>query len=462
MRPLVANWWLPVVLLALLPVGAWLEAQPEAMPWFSRWLPQAARVPEYWVRVIVLLGINIVLAISLQLINGIAGQFSLGHAGFMGVGAYLGGYAVLAFGSTKNEAGDVTDFANPFGVLGYFGVWAGMLAGLLVACGAVWLIVRQLNRLWPATGKWLAAIAVLLAAADVLNLWSFKPATYLTLSAAALFQNLLAGMMPFATVMSGWLPAESAKPMAFFFAIMGGGFMAAAAGLVVGLPTLRLRGDYLAIATLGFAEIIRVVILNSEPLGRATGLSVPVYFASADPEYGITPAYIFPWVYGAVLITWLAVWRLQHSPRGRALQCVREDEIAAAAVGINVTSHKVLAFVFGAFFAGVAGVLYAHYEGYVNPQNFTMTRSIEIVVFVTLGGLGSIRGAVIATILLTVVQSGLQTAKSWMPEWAPPQAITVAESMNQYRPVIYALLLVVFMLARSRSWNIMRRKAGAA
>jgi ABC-type branched-subunit amino acid transport system permease subunit len=345
--------------------------------------------------------------------------------------------------------------------MAYFGVWAAMLGVGLVLAGGVWLGVRQLGRVWPGAGRWLGVAALVLVAGDVLNLWGFKPFTYLTLSAAKVFSASVAGLVPFTQVMSGWLPAESAKPLTLFVALVGGGFMAAVAGLVVGMPTLRLRGDYLAIATLGFAEIIRVVILNSEPLGRATGLSLPVYFSTPDPEYGITAAYMFPWVYGAVLITWLAVWRLQHSPRGRALECLREDEIAAAAVGINVTTHKVLAFVFGAFFAGVAGVLYGHYEGYINPQNFTMTRSIEIVVFVTLGGLGSLRGAVIATVLLTVVQSGLQTAKGWMPAWAPAEALLVADWMNQYRPVIYAALLVGFMLARSRSWGRFGRKVGA-
>lgn len=199
--------------------------------------------------------------------------------------------------------------------------------------------------------------------------------------------------------------------------LTGGGCWAALAGLVVGLPALRLRGDYLAIATLGMAEIIRIAIQNSEPLGGALGLT------------GIPKATNFAWLYGAAVVTTVAVWRLAYSPRGRAIVAIRENEIAAASVGIDATRNKVLAFVVGAFFAGIAGALYALHERSITPPSFGLPRSIEIVVMVTLGGLGSISGAILAAVVLTI-----------LPEALRPIA--------QYRMIIYSLLLVAMMLLR--------------
>jgi branched-chain amino acid transport system permease protein len=192
---------------------------------------------------------------------------------------------------------------------------------------------------------------------------------------------------------------------------------AAVAGLVVGLPTLRLRGDYLAIATLGFAEIIRVVITNSGPLGRATGLT------------NIPRLTNFAWLYGGVIVTIIVVWRVARSAKGRNITAVREDEIAAAAVGIDATHHKVLAFIVGAFLAGVAGGMFAHVNTYLNPQEFGFLRSVEIVVMVTLGGLGSISGAIITAIVLTC-----------LPE--------LLRGFNEWRMIVYAMLLIGMMLLR--------------
>jgi branched-chain amino acid transport system permease protein len=205
------------------------------------------------------------------------------------------------------------------------------------------------------------------------------------------------------------------------------------------------------------AELIRTAITNSEPLGRATGLSVPTFAVQAEPSENLAAVYFTPWVYGVALLTILLVWRLQHSPKGRALQCLREDEIAAGAVGIDVTAHKVMAFVIGAGLAGMGGALFAHYIGYINPKQFDLTKSIELVVMVTLGGLGSIPGTIIAAVLLTLFQPALQTANSWLPGWAPDWARSGAEVLNRYRLVIYSLLLIVAMLVRSRGWLRLRR-----
>jgi branched-chain amino acid transport system permease protein len=203
----------------------------------------------------------------------------------------------------------------------------------------------------------------------------------------------------------------------FASSLLSGGVMAALAGLLVGIPTLRLRGDYLAIATLGMGEIIRVVILNADFVGGARGFG------------DIPPWTSFTWVFLVTGVCILVVRNLINSTVGRALIAVREDEDAASAMGINTTNFKVLAFVLGAFFAGVAGGLQAHYIQYLHTNSFTFLRSIEIVVFVVLGGSGSITGSVIAAAVLTILPEFLRVAQSW-------------------RMVIYSTLLVVMMLTR--------------
>jgi branched-chain amino acid transport system permease protein len=232
-----------------------------------------------------------------------------------------------------------------------------------------------------------------------------------------IYGGVLATGMPIAQSVSELLPAAIQQPLCFLALLIGGGACAAATGLIVGMPALRLRGDYLAIATLGFAEIIRVVITNTRPLGAALGLG------------GIPTHTSFAWLYGTAVITIVIIWRIAYSAKGRAIMAVRDDEIAAAAIGIDTTSQKVFAFVVGAFFAGVGGALYAHYTGFITPTDFNFIRSVEFVVMVTLGGLGSISGAILAAIVLTLLPEVLRPIADW-------------------RMVIYALLLILMMLLR--------------
>jgi branched-chain amino acid transport system permease protein len=223
--------------------------------------------------------------------------------------------------------------------------------------------------------------------------------------------------VPPARNLAGQLPGWLKQPLSFLVLVTGAGCCAGAVGLVVGLPTLRLRGDYLAIATLGMGEIIRIGIQNSRPLGGALGLTGIPRFTS------------FTWLYAFVLVTILVVWRIAYSARGRMIMAVRENEIAAAAIGINNTRQKVTAFIIGAFFGGIAGGLFALFENSISPSYFNVQKSIEIVVIVTLGGLGSISGAILAAIVLTL-----------LPEVLRPIA--------DYRMIIYSLTLVVMMLVR--------------
>ncbi len=270
-----------------------------------------------WAVILMVAGIDIILAVSLNVVNGFTGQFSIGHAGFMAVGAYT---------ATK-----------------------------------ITMAVRGLQ--------------------------------IVGLSAALSAQIFFLG------------------------ALLAGMATAGIAGLIVGVPSLRLRGDYLAIVTLGFNEIIRVIIENTPFLGQATGIS------------GLPPLTNFVWVGMGVIATVLAAKRLQGSTHGRALLAIREDEVAAEAMGVDTTGYKVRAFVIASAFAGLGGGLLVHLLQLCTPKSFTFIKSFEVVVMVVLGGLGSITGSVLAAF-------GLRIALEWLREVA------------EYRMVMYALLLVFLMLAR--------------
>jgi branched-chain amino acid transport system permease protein len=215
-----------------------------------------------------------------------------------------------------------------------------------------------------------------------------------------------------------------AAALIFVSSLILGGLAATAVGYIVGLPSLRLRGDYLAIVTLGFGEIIRVIFLNTEAVGGARGLS------------GINQYTSFGWIFTFVILTVFAVWRIVHSAQGRVLLSIREDEIAATAMGVNTTQGKVRAFAMGAFFAGIAGGLFAHNLSTINPQIFDFNRSFEVIIMVVLGGMGSISGSVVAAILLTVLKEALR----------PLQNYTGVD----LRMVIYSLVLILMMLARPK------------
>lgn len=260
---------------------------------------------DFYIDTLVLLGINIILAVSLNLINGFTGQFSIGHAGFMSVGAYVSAILTIYF------------------------------------------------------------------------------------------------------------------EIPFPIALLGGSAAAALAGFAIGLPTLRLKGDYLAIATLGFGEIIRIVWLNTDYVGGASGLN------------GISKFTDWTWTFFLTVLTVIVIQNIVRSTHGRAMIAVRENEIAAEAMGVNVTRYKVYAFVVGAFFAGLAGGLTAHYFYIIQPNSFNFIKSFEILVFVVLGGLGSTTGVILGTILLTLLFTFLQ---GW-PE---------------LRMIIYSLILILTMIFRPK------------
>jgi len=266
-------------------------------------LTSAGMLSAFWQLNLIFAGINIILAASLNLINGYTGQFSLGHAGFMAVGAYVG-------------------------------------------------VVLTTN-----------------------------------------FQ------------------------MAFPVAILAGGITAGLLGALIGLPTLRLRGDYLAIATLGLGEIVRIVIINVPYVGGAAGFK------------GIPHHTDFTWVFCLMLVTLFIIKNFVNSRHGRACLAIRENEIAAESMGVNTTRYKVLAFSIGAFFAGVAGVLFGHNMYILSPASFTFMQSFNILIMVVMGGLGSMTGSIAGALVVTFLSAALA-------------------SFPNARMIIYALALILLMFYR--------------
>jgi len=259
-------------------------------------------MPAFYKLTLILVCIYIILSTSLNLINGITGQFSIGHAGFMAVGAYVSAIVIV--------------------------------------------------------------------------------------------------------IMHGSLP----------LGLLAGAVASALAGLLVGLPTLRLNGDYLAIATLGFGEIVRIVFLNMDLVGGAAGFTLPSKIT-------------WTWAFGLMVVSVILIKNFVGSTHGRACISIRENEIAAESMGINTTKYKVMAFTIGAFFAGLAGGIYANYMYIIQPGTFSFLKSFDILVMVVLGGLGSISGGIVGAIVYTVISALL----AGIPEW---------------RLVITAVFLIVMMIFR--------------
>lgn len=204
-----------------------------------------------------------------------------------------------------------------------------------------------------------------------------------------------------------------------------GGLLSAVVGLLIGLPALRLRGDYIAIITLGFGEIIRIIIRNLEITGGARGLMTM-------PSMTLMSRFVF--IFVCAVITIFAIIALVRSRHGRAIISIREDEIAAEAAGIPTTYYKTLAFVIAAFFAGIAGGLYAHQTGVLKAEQFDFNRSVEIVIMVVMGGMGSITGSVLAAIVLTILPEALRNL---------PGAL---KAVAELRMLFYSLALILIMI----------------
>lgn len=224
-----------------------------------------------------------------------------------------------------------------------------------------------------------------------------------------------AGFMSIGAYLSAILTQKAEIP--FMVSIFIGAIIACIIATLIGYPTLRLTGDYFAITTLAFCEIIRIVIMNIDFIGGARGLT------GIPKKTNFTIAFIF------AVITIVIIYNIIHSSQGRAMLSVRENEIAAESMGINAFKYKIMAFVIGAFFAGLAGGLYAHYMGYIQPTAFDFNKSIDYLTFVVFGGMGSLSGSVIATIILT-----------FLPE--------LLRGFQNFRMILYPLALIILMIFR--------------
>jgi branched-chain amino acid transport system permease protein len=319
---------------------------------FEKIIPDTA-----WRQIALFAMVNVIVALSLNVINGLAGQFSIGHAGFVGVGAYTA--AVVAGRIHQSFHTDEILFKNSFLV-----VPAAVLAGAL---------------------------------------------------------------------------------MAGFF------------GLLVGLPSLRLKGDYLAIVTLGFSEIFRLTLATAQTGGANQGgiggalASLGGAQGYAGPDGSGLPQYAGPfWIFGAVVVCTLFCWRLKFSGWGRALRALREDEIASAAVGVDPVRYKVTSFVIAAMGAGIAGALLAQLRDgnpTVQPDQFTFAYSFDAITMVILGGSGSVSGAIVGGIFVTISVKmieqlqGLESVQAF-------KATHEALDLNALRMVVYAAVLIGLMIMR--------------
>ena len=209
--------------------------------------------------------------------------------------------------------------------------------------------------------------------------------------------------------------------MPFPISLLVGVVLAGIFSAIIGYPILRLKGDYLAICTLGFGEIVKVVIQNVEYLGGARGISA------------IPTKSSFLIIFFAAAICYAILKNLINSSKGRAIMSIREDEIAAEAMGINSTKYKMVAFIIGSSMAGLAGGLYAHFNTFIDPASFNFAKSTELITYVVLGGMGSISGTVIGTAILIYLPEGLRG---------------LGTIMKDYRMLIYAVMLVLMMIFR--------------
>jgi len=276
-------------------------------------LIDAGSINKYYASILIMIGINVIMTVSLNLTTGFLGELALGHAGFMSVGAFTAG-----------------------------------------------IITKSLSA------------------------------------------NL------------GWDPAACLP-----ISLLAGGILAAVMGFLIGVPALRLKGDYLAIITLGFGEIIRVIIQNLQITGGASGISRVPRINNFSTTYII------------MVLVIVVMFTLGRSRHGRAILSIRENAVAAESTGISVTRYKIFAFTFAAFFAGIAGGLYAHQIGRVSAASFDFNKSIEYLVMVVLGGMGSITGSIIAAGVLTL-----------LPE--------LLREFSDYRMLVYSIALILMMLFRPK------------
>ena len=349
----------------------------------------------FWSTLLEMGGVMAIISLGLNLIYGFNGQFSLGQFGFYAIGAYVSADITYRWFElhTANGLVLVTLLVCLVGLAIYFS------AGLIGR-------IRGLDTLSA-----FSLYMIVVFAASMLSIWVSKP---LVAPVTALFNSM---------------PAAVSTNIIFFLAILVAGIMAAEISYLFGLPVLTLGSDYFGIATLGFTIIVKVLLDNSDTLLGFEEMK------GARGMVGIPKLTSWIWVAVVLLVVVILVRNLLHSSHGRALISVREDEIAAKAMGIDVAEQKVFTFVLGSLFAGIAGALYAHINGFLHPNTFNFIKSFDPMIVVVFGGLGSVTGNVFAAFAWALFLEGF--LRLWLPQ-----------GFEMWRFVVYPVLLLIMMLLR--------------
>ena len=407
--------WIPTLLVAVVICLAVYYAQ------------STGRISTYWYQVLQLAAITAITALGLNLIYGFNGQFSLGHIGFYAIGAYGSALITKDF-LTKWSGGQV-------------GALSWMMAAQVGVVLVLWVAnLLRLGALRKRVSTWAAgyvkgyeAIVVTTIVVLVLVAVAIAVGVVATWVLHKGLQVLLANTLV-------RLPEGPAQSIVFVVALLNGGTMAALVAYLVGLPLLRLGSDYFGIATLGLAIMVYSALQNSD-------LVIPT-MKGARGMVAIPRLTNWWWVYGALVLCVVILRNLVYSSHGRAVMSVREDEIAARTMGVDVVQLKAIAFSFGGFFAGIAGGLYAHLFGFLHPSSFNMIKGFDPLIIVVFGGLGSMTGTIVASVMFALVIEGLR--------------VVLPQGFEDWRFVIYPIILLLIMLLRqqgllgTREWGWLR------
>jgi branched-chain amino acid transport system permease protein len=352
---------------------------------------------DFWSTLLRIGAVMAIVSLGLNLIYGFNGQFSLGQWGFYAIGAYAAADVTYRWDQMKSASGLVILFL------------VVLLVGL--SFWGIAKLISLMRGMDPLSGFALYLIGVIVAgfAAVELGKVLIDPVT-------ALF---------------AMLPPALAMQLVFLLAVLLAGLISAEVSYIFGLPILTLGSDYFGIATLGFTIIVKVLLDNSDTLLGFTEMK------GARGMVGIPGVTSWLWVSFFLLIIVIITRNILHSSNGRALISVREDEIAAKAMGIDVAQQKVVAFVLGSFFAGIAGGLYAHINGFLHPNTFNFIKSFDPMIIIVFGGLGSVTGTVFAAFAWALVLEG--ALRLWLPQ-----------GFETWRFVVYPVLLLIMMLLRPK------------
>jgi branched-chain amino acid transport system permease protein len=351
----------------------------------------------FWLTLIRIGAVMAIVSIGLNLIYGFNGQFSLGQWGFYAIGAYAAADITWHWQNNRSTIALVI-----------------VLLGTVFAALAILWLRRVFSRIRGLDA--LSAFAVYLVVVVFL--------AYIAFLVGGMIEPAVSGLMQS-------LPPAVSMQIIFFLAVVLAGVLAAEISFLFGLPVLTLGSDYFGIATLGFTIIVKVLLDNSDTM---FGL---MEMKGARGMIGIPKLTSWFWVFFFLVLVILVTRNLLHSSYGRAIVSIREDEIAAKAMGIDVANYKTLTFVIGSLFAGIAGALYAHINGFLHPNEFNFIRSFDPMIIVVFGGLGSVSGTVVASFAWALVLEGV------LRQVLPP-------GFETWRFVVYPLLLLLVMLLKPK------------